>query len=751
MIVVEFAMQVRFWGTRGSIATPGAKTAVYGGNTPCTEVRAADGTVIVLDCGTGVRALGNHLVRTMPQPMRLHLFIGHTHWDHIQGFPFFVPAFLPGAELNIYAPRGFQRSLEEAMSGQMEYSYFPVKLRELRSRIHYTELDEGFFRVGDVLVETQYLNHTGPTLAYRLSSDGATLAYMTDHEPFWSLPGRISQHPGDERHIAFMRSADLVIHDAQYTEEEYRGKVGWGHSPLEYAVDVALAAGVQRLVLFHHDPQHDDPAMERIEAHARARGAAHGSGLEVLAAREGLELEVRGHGAVRDVAAASALQPRQIAGGRVLVVSGNDTEVAAIEEVLGEDALVLLRLADMPSVLRRGSELRPDLAIIDRELLDSEGAGALDTLRARLGRPNFPIVVLADGSADVVGRGEASSADYLARPFSPPMLRARVRAWLSRTLMAFDGPRGTRASPAEEADREDSRARYAGLLASVPLFRSLTNEQRELLIARASEAVFPAGQSIIQESDPPDSLFVILSGRARVLEVATGGPEEVILSELGEGEIVGELAIIRNRARSSTVLAVERTRCLVLHQDDFLHVLETSVGLALALLRMMAGRLYETDRRLSRYAPDPVTGLAGPRAFLDQYRRLAAVARRRGTGALMLVLDVIHLRAINDRFGYGVGDDVLRAVADALIEATRTTDLVARHGSDEFAVFFPDAGPGAVDLVVARVRDKITQLAAKRGLPVDHIRCNVGVAYSQSPPETPDPLLREADQVMHKS
>src|SRR3989442_1081362 len=350
-------MHVRFWGTRGSIATPGRTTAVYGGNTACTEVRAADGTVIVLDCGTGARGLGLHLVRTMPQPMRLHLFIGHTHWDHIQGFPFFIPAFLPGAELNIYAPRGFQRSLEEAMSGQMEYSYFPVKLRELRSRIHYTELDE---------------------------------------------------------------------------------------------------------VLFHHDPQHDDPAMERIESHARARATAHGSGLDVLAAREGLELEVRGNGATRDVAAASALQHREIAGGRVLVVSGNDTEVAAIEEVLGEDALVLLRLADVPSVLRRGSDLRPDLAIIDRALLDSEGAGALDTLRARLGRANFPVVVLADGSvaADVVGRGEASSTDYLARPFSPPMLRARVRAWLSRTLTASDGPRGARARPAESADREAGRARY---------------------------------------------------------------------------------------------------------------------------------------------------------------------------------------------------------------------------------------------------------------------------------------------------
>ena len=741
-------MHVRFWGTRGSIATPGRATAVYGGNTACTEVRAADGTVIVLDCGTGARELGLHLVRTMPQPMRLHLFIGHTHWDHIQGFPFFVPAFLPGAELNIYAPLGFQRGLEEAMAGQMEYSYFPVKLRELRSRIHYTELDEGFLRVGDVLVETQYLNHTAPTIAYRLSSGGATVAYMTDHEPFWSVPGRLSQHPGDERHIAFMRGADLVIHDAQYTEEEYRDKVGWGHSPLEYAVDVALAAGARRLVLFHHDPQHDDAAMERMESAARARAAAHGAGPEVLAAREGLELEVRGHGPARDVGAASALLHRQVAGGRVLVVSGNDKEVAAIEEVLSEDALVLLRLADVPAALSRGSELRPDLAIIDRELLASESE--LATLRARLGRGNLPVVVLADGSgaADVVGRGEASSTDYLARPFSPPMLRARVRAWLSRTLAAADASRGPRPVPAGDADR---RSRYAGLLASVPLFGSLTNEERELLLAQASEEVFAAGHSILQESDPPDRLFVILSGRARALETTPSSPAEVILSEFGEGEILGELAVIRNRARSATVVATERTHCLVLNQNDFLRVLQTSVGLALALLRTVAGRLAETDRRLSRYAPDPVTGLASRRAFDDQYRRLAAVARRRGTGALMLVLDVVQLRAINDRFGYGVGDDVLRAVADALIEATRTTDLVARHGSDEFAVFFPDAGPSAADIVTARVRDRIAQLAGKRGLPVDHVRCSVGVAYSASPPDTPDELLREADAEMHRT
>ena len=283
-------MYVRFWGTRGSIASPGEGTARYGGNTSCVEVRAEDGTVIVLDCGTGARELGLHLVRTLPSPMRLHLFIGHTHWDHIQGFPFFVPAFLPGSELNVYAPLGFQQSLEEAMAGQMEYSYFPVKLRDLRSRIHFTELEEGFFRVGDVLVETQYLNHTAPTIAYRMSSGGATVAYVTDHEPFWKSEDGVLHHPGDQRHISFMRGADLVIHDAQYTHEEYANRLGWGHSTVEYATDVALAAGVKRLALFHHDPGHNDDMIDRLVA--AATPCAREMGVELFAAREGLAIQL---------------------------------------------------------------------------------------------------------------------------------------------------------------------------------------------------------------------------------------------------------------------------------------------------------------------------------------------------------------------------------------------------------------------------------------------------------------------------
>ena len=743
-------MKVRFWGTRGSIAAPGPTTARYGGNTSCVELRASDGTLIVLDCGTGARELGLHLVRTEPQPYRIHLFIGHTHWDHIQGFPFFVPAFLPGTELNIYAPLGFQHGLEEAMAGQMEYSYFPVKLRELRSRIHFTELDEGFFRVGEVLVETQYLNHTAPTIAYRMSNGGATIAYVTDHEPFWSTEGRVSRHPGDERHIEFLRGANLVVHDAQYTEEEYRGgKVGWGHSSVDYAVDVALAAGVDRLVLFHHDPTHDDATMDAMQATARARVAAAGGALDVLAGAEGLELDVRGGGDPQARAAASALQHRQIAGGRVLVVSANEKEVAAIDEILSEDGLVLLRLPDMRAAVIRSAELAPDLAVVDRELLDGDGEPALEPLRTALARGNFPVVVLADTSvgADGMHRGVGASTDYLAKPFSPPMLRARVRAWLARTLLAFDVRPASVGAPAEPGavpERVGHRSRLAAMLATVPLFRPLSNEQRELLIEQASDLVFVPGQIVIRQGEPSDRLFVILAGRVRVLETSPDASADVLLGELGEGEILGELGVLRNQTRSATVVAVERTHCLVLRQSDFLHALQTSAELAVSLLRTVAGRLYEADRRLSRYAPDPITGLAGRRAFYDQYRRLAAVARRRKNGVLLIVLDVHQLKDINDQHGYNIGDDVLRTVGDALIEATRTTDLVSRHGSDEFAVFLPDVGPNDVDVVLARVRDKLAELAQKRGLPLIP-RCNVGVAYSQTPPDAADDLLREAD------
>src|SRR5213080_1465392 len=519
------AMQVRFWGTRGSIAAPGPSTARFGGNTSCVEVRASDGTVIVLDCGTGARELGLHLVRALPSPMRLHLFIGHTHWDHIQGFPFFVPAFLPGAELNVYAPLGFQQSLEEAMSGQMEYSYFPVKLRDLRSRIHFTELEEGFFRVGDVLVETQYLNHTAPTIAYRMTNGGATIAYVTDHEPFWKPEDGVLHHPGDQRHIAFMKDADLVIHDAQYSEEEYLQRVGWGHSTVEYAVDVAMEAGALRVALFHHDPTHDDAAMERLEARAKARAEAAGSRMEVFAAREGLELTLTGDGRAAPVSDVSALRRRLVAGARVLVVTSDDTQVMAIEDALAEDGMVALPVPDMHAALTRGTEHHPDLAIVDTGLPPGDGADLVPAFRSRIGRSNFPVILLADEpQAAALHRPEIGATDYLAKPYSPPMLRARVRAWLARTVVAYTEA----ASPGaldeavilEDArdDKGTTQTLLASMLAGVPMFRSLSAAQLNALVTQASEQVYPAGHVIARQGEPPRHLWVLLSGRVRVVE-----------------------------------------------------------------------------------------------------------------------------------------------------------------------------------------------------------------------------------------
>jgi diguanylate cyclase (GGDEF)-like protein len=747
---------VRFWGTRGSIASPGEHTARFGGNTSCVEVRAPDGTVIVLDCGTGARELGAHLVRTLPAPLRLHLFIGHTHWDHIQGFPFFVPAFLPGAELNVYAPLGFQQSLEEAMAGQMEYSYFPVKLRDLRSRIHFTELEEGFFRVGDVLVETQYLNHTAPTIGYRMSSGGATVAYVTDHEPFWKSEDGILHHPGDQRHVAFMRGADLVIHDAQYTHEEYTDRLGWGHSTVEYATDVALAAGAKRLALFHHDPAHDDTAMDQLEVDARARVKECRGVLDVFAAREGLELHVDGSNRATPVAEISALRRRLIAGARVLVVTPDAMQVATIEEALAEDGMVALPVPDMHAALTRGTEHLPDLAIVDTTLAGADGADLIPAFRSRLGRANFPVILLSERpEVTALHRPDVGATDYLATPYSPPMLRARVRAWLARTLVAYTetGPSGPTDEPVTLQDARDDRGPsqtlLASMLASVPLFRTLTPAQLNALVAHATEQVYPAGHVITSQGEPPQFLWVLLSGRVRVVETTNDGQAEMLLGEIGRAEVFGELGVLRDQPRSATVVAVERTHCLLLPHAAFLTALGESVTLANGLLRVVASRLYDADRKLARYAPDPLTGLHGRRALHELYRRIAAGARRRKSGLLLVALDVLHLRTINDGFGYPLGDEVLRTVADALTEATRTTDVVARYGGDEFAVLLHEAMPKDVDVVMTRVRERLGALGAQRRLPVS-IECTPGIAWSHNPPETIDEMLREADRDMHE-
>src|ERR671936_5848 len=177
-------MRIRFWGTRGSLAKPGPTTLRYGGNTSCVEVRTADGTLVVLDCGTGAHGLGQALLAAGERPLRGHLLITHTHWDHIQGIPFFAPLFVPGNEWDIYGPKGLGQSLRENLAGQMQYTYFPVPLAQCRAKIRYHDLVEGTFDIQDIKVSTHYLNHPALTLGYRLEVDGVAVVYACDHEPY---------------------------------------------------------------------------------------------------------------------------------------------------------------------------------------------------------------------------------------------------------------------------------------------------------------------------------------------------------------------------------------------------------------------------------------------------------------------------------------------------------------------------------------------------------------------------------------
>jgi phosphoribosyl 1,2-cyclic phosphodiesterase len=294
-------VKVTFWGTRGSIAAPGPDTARYGGNTSCVEVRAG-GHVLIFDAGTGIRPLGLALMRDFGgRPFTVHLFISHTHWDHIQGFPFFVPAYSKDVTINVYGAPGQGRSLEKVLRGQMEADYFPVGLGDLSAAIDVKEFRGGEVELGDVTVAATYLNHPGMNLAYRVSYGGRRFVYATDHEPYAHtldhLAGRGEEGREfgarlDDGLVDFAANADLLVGDAQYTDDEYKNRVGWGHSPLSATVALAVAARAKSLALYHHDPMHGDDVVTRMERVARENVAASGAVIHCFAAAEGQSLTI---------------------------------------------------------------------------------------------------------------------------------------------------------------------------------------------------------------------------------------------------------------------------------------------------------------------------------------------------------------------------------------------------------------------------------------------------------------------------
>ena len=294
--------RLKFWGVRGSIPTPGPGTVLYGGNTSCVEVRA-DGEIIILDAGSGIRPLGLALAQEFnDQPITLTLLITHTHWDHIQGFPFFIPAYSPHNKVRIFGYEGARKGLHSTLTSQMESPYFPVSMRHMPGTIAVTELSEREFYVGKVKVATAFVNHPGVCVGYRLFTSAGSIAYLPDNEPFQRLRSQSGGQPTsdyvaalkyaseqDQKIIEFIRDADVLIIDSQYEDVEYQSHVGWGHGCVDDVVALALFARVKQLFLFHHDPDHDDAQISRMLDWARQLVALHGDTLAVEAAREGLE------------------------------------------------------------------------------------------------------------------------------------------------------------------------------------------------------------------------------------------------------------------------------------------------------------------------------------------------------------------------------------------------------------------------------------------------------------------------------
>lgn len=284
--------RVKFWGTRGSIATPGPETVRYGGNTSCVEVRCGQ-DIIIFDCGTGIRELGIALASEYAERnLEVHLFVSHTHWDHIQGFPFFSPAYRAGNRVNIYSLHSPDRSLEKLFTGQMDGNYFPVTLDDLMARLHFEELS-GDVQIGDVKISNMHLNHPGLALSFKMESKQRTMVYMTDHEPYHKLLGE-SPHTKklDAEVDAFAKDADLLIREAQYTDEEYLIKRGWGHSTTSDAAISAVTSDVKRLVLFHHDPMHDDQQVDKMVEFCRQKIKEQGKDIRVVGAADKLTLRI---------------------------------------------------------------------------------------------------------------------------------------------------------------------------------------------------------------------------------------------------------------------------------------------------------------------------------------------------------------------------------------------------------------------------------------------------------------------------
>ncbi|MFI5250936.1 MAG: MBL fold metallo-hydrolase [Bacteroidota bacterium] len=298
-------MRLTFWGTRGSIATPGKETTRYGGNTPCTEVRLRNNDLIILDAGTGIRNLGEQLLQD-GNPIKAYLLISHPHWDHIQGFPFFRPALIAGNEFTIVGAESEKLNLQNMITDQMNKIYFPLQMNDLRAKLNFQRVtEENEINVFGAKIQILYVNHPSFALGYRINENGKSIVYISDNEPFdpelasrfhnvdRKIVEKYMQSDGDpnQRIYDFVRGADILIHDSTYTPDEYNERQGWGHSHYLFTLKIAAVGKVKKLILFHHDPSHTDDDVDAIYSQCKAEMKKNHYTFECVAATEGMVLE----------------------------------------------------------------------------------------------------------------------------------------------------------------------------------------------------------------------------------------------------------------------------------------------------------------------------------------------------------------------------------------------------------------------------------------------------------------------------
>jgi phosphoribosyl 1,2-cyclic phosphodiesterase len=295
--------RLKLWGVRGSIPVPGPETVRYGGNTSCIEVRA-DGELIVLDAGSGIRELGLALAKEFgSRPISLSLLITHVHWDHIQGFPFFIPSYSDKNRIRVFGYNGADFGMGEILQGQMATPFFPIALYDLPGKIKIEKLDSMEFEIGKVRVRSIFVNHPGVCVGYRLFTSNGSIAFLPDHEPYEALKLHSAEshllsleekqkqaHAERAALVKFLQDCDILILDTQYTDKEYESHVGWGHGSISTAISLAVDASVRKLILFHHDPTHDDETIDKMAEAGRKLAAKNKGHLEIEAAREGAEI-----------------------------------------------------------------------------------------------------------------------------------------------------------------------------------------------------------------------------------------------------------------------------------------------------------------------------------------------------------------------------------------------------------------------------------------------------------------------------